>query len=1037
MVDQTIVFFALALVTGLPPAPGADSCTGPNDMPVSGTVRSTNMAMIHGSSPSSEGKRTALSRADRSFAFRRVSISEHQLLASANGFTWTSGSATIGTQQLHDFKLEADDNVMACLLLDASRGWSLTAAAASSGATAETPSPKTTKSMSFSGVVTDPSGALVQRAAVHIAATDGSLTRDLVTNASGRFSLPVLPGTYDMVITAPGFDPFFKEVRVGATPVSVNVPLIIATTQTFVEVSGDANQMSTSEDANKDMLDLKDGALATLSDDDATFQQQLLALAGGDGSNPPQIYVDGFSGGNFPPKSAISEVKIDQNPFSAEYDSLGMGRIEIFTKPGTARMHGSVDVYGDPSSLNSQNPFLHQSEPGYYRVHTVGNVSGPLDKNTSLFLSADYYDQQNNAIINAQSVNSAGSIYGLSESVPDPTTTGQYSVRLDRQWSTNNTFTGRYEFDRAGQVNGGLSQFVLPSESYNSTVTTQTLQLRDTQIIGANAEMDSRFEWIGTRTDQNPVTTSPTIMVQGTGSGGGSPSQTDHDNQDQFEFQENGAYEHGKHVIRAGVRYRLYRDANLSTAGFNGTFTFTNLASYQASVLGTPSASQFQLTTGKANFCAITGDVALWAEDEWKLRREVSVDLGLRFESQSAIPDHADPSPHFGLAWALHHTDKKPATVVLRIGSGIFYDRFPIADLMIAVRQNNPKVQQTYTVTNPNFFVNDTPPASQLGAPTIYRVAPGFRSEYEIDSGASAEFNLGKRGSISATYLNKVQEHQWVSINANAPRADGTRPYGAVAGNIYEFSSGAEGRGNWLYIDPRVKVNSNITVWGHFNFKRQNSDTFGATNFASNSYDIHQDYGRSQSDRHQAAYVGMNAGLKWGLRTGLFLTTRAGEPFNITTGSDNNGDTIYNDRPSFATSASQPADVAHTVYGNFDLNPQPGEKIIPVNYGRSAGPFVSLQLQASETWNFGTRQTDPEAPPPMSSMPRKHAALPDPRYALVFSLEVQNLTNSVSPAQPIGVLSSPFFGEPIASSNNFLSTTAANRTMTLHTALRF
>ena len=132
-------------------------------------------------------------------------------------------------------------------------------------------------------------------------------------------------------------------------------------------------------------------------------------------------------------------------------------------------------------------------------------------------------------------------------------------------------------------------------------------------------------------------------------SAGGSPSQAYHDHQDQLEFQENGTYEHGKHLIRAGGRYRLYRDANLSTAGFNGAFTFTNLASYKTSVLGTPSASQFQLTTGKANFRVITGDAALWAEDEWQLRRDVTADLGFRVESQSAIPDHFDPSPHFGL----------------------------------------------------------------------------------------------------------------------------------------------------------------------------------------------------------------------------------------------------------------------------------------------------------------------------------------------------------------------------------------------------
>lgn len=886
----------------------------------------------------------------------------------------------------------------------------------------------------LTGLVTDPSGALVPQAMVNITSSNGTFVRDITSDAEGRFSLTLLLGVYQLTVTAPGFEPFLKNVRVGMAPAYVAAQLFIAEAHAVVEVDGSSNQLSISEDANKNGVDLKGDELATLSDDDTTFQQQLLAMAGDDGSHPPQVYVDGFSGGNFPPKSAIREIKINQNPFSAAYDSMGLGRIEIFTKPGTGSIHGAVDIYGDPSSFNSQNPFLQQSEPGYYRLHNVGYLSGPLDKKTSFFLSADFYDQQNNAVINAQSVDSAGNIYSISEAVPDPTKTGQYSARLDRQWMANNTITGRYEYDRVSQANGGLNQSVLPSGANNSILSTQTLQLHNIQFIGANTEIDSRFQWIRTRTEQNPLSTSPTILVSGTVSDGGSPSQVYHDHQDQLEFQENAAYQHGKHLIQLGGRYRLYRDGIQSTSGFNGTFTFTDLAAYQATVRGTPSASQYQVTTGRSAFSVITGDVALWAEDEWQLRKNLTADLGVRFESQSAIPDHADPSPHFGLSWAPHRRDKNSWPVVLRIGSGIYYDRFPISNLMTAVRQDNPEVQQTYTVTNPNFLVDNVPSVSPSWVITTYRISPNLRSEYEIDSSASAEFSLGKRGSITVTFLNKVQRHQWVSINANASRPDATRPYGSAAGNMYEFVSGAEGLGNWFYIDPRFKVGKNITFTGHFNFKRQTSDTFGPTSFASNSYDIHQDYGRSPSDRPHSAYVAMSAALKWGLRTSFFLNARSGEPFNITTGADNNGDSLYNDRPSFATSASKPTDVVHTIYGDLNLHPQPGEEIVPVNLGRSAGPFVSLQVQASKTWHFGSQATIMEAP---KAVIRKQAASADSRYALVFSVEGQNVTNTVSPAPPIGVLTSPFFGQSIGTSNNFLSTSAANRTIMLHTAFSF
>ena len=302
--------------------------------------------------------------------------------------------------------------------------------------------------------------------------------------------------------------------------------------------------------------------------------------------------------------------------------------------------------------------------------------------------------------------------------------------------------------------------------------------------------------------------------------------------------------------------------------------------------------------------------------------------------------------------------------VVLRFGSGIFYSRFPVSDLLTVARQGDATKQQTYLVTNPSFTASNTPSTGQLAAttsPSVYRLAPDLRSAYEVDSSVSADIALGKRGSLSLTFLDKEQRHQWVSINANAPLADGTRPYGISAGNLYQFTSEATGRGIWFYIDPRYRLNSTISLTGHFNFKRQNSSTMGDTTFASNSYDVHQDYGRSSSDRHQSAYVALNLTLKRGFRSAFVLNARAGEPFNITTGADNNGDTIFNDRPSFASPASDSQFIIRTVYGNLNLRPKAGETIIPVNFGHSAGPFVSLQMQLGKTWQFGQRHSSSQA----------------------------------------------------------------------------
>ena len=392
-------------------------------------------------------------------------------------------------------------------------------------------------------------------------------------------------------------------------------------------------------------------------------------------------------------------------------------------------------------------------------------------------------------------------------------------------------------------------------------------------------------------------------------------------------------------------------------------------------------------------------------------------------------------------------TDKKPAVVVLRTGAAIFYDRFPISALATAVRQNNPALQQTYTLKNPDFFATSSAQlqnalaGTNLGAagtPTIYRVSPNLRSEYEFDTGATAEFSLGKYGSVSANYLHFSGVHQWVSVNANAPLPNGTRPLGPGTGDVYQFDSGGITRGNVFFTNPQINVTKKVQFWGFLFVQQFNADASGPNSFASNSYDIHQDYGRSPFNSHYGLFTGVDADLKWGVHAGAFLASRGGKPFNITTGQDNNGDTIYNDRPSFATAASNPANVVATRFGNFDTAPQPGETVIPINYGNSPS-FLSLQLQLQKTVRFGPRIAEPnDGPPPPPPPPgAKPAPPPDPRYALVFSVEAQNVTNTVSPAPPIGVLTSPFFGQSLATANSFLSTSAANRTVMVHTAFRF
>ncbi len=211
---------------------------------------------------------------------------------------------------------------------------------------------------SIAGTVADPTGAVVPQAAVNVL-HEGALARHVVSDALGHYSVSGLaPGTYSVEAQATGF----RTARVDGVRVvrgvtqQANITLEIDVADQQVVVS--ANAVDSSPDKNGDAIVMKGSTLDALSDDQDELQQQLQAIAGSDPETGTQLYVDGFSGGKMPPKSAIREIRINQNPYSAQYDELGYGRIEIFTKPGADKLHGELWMQGNDSPWNAQNPFI-------------------------------------------------------------------------------------------------------------------------------------------------------------------------------------------------------------------------------------------------------------------------------------------------------------------------------------------------------------------------------------------------------------------------------------------------------------------------------------------------------------------------------------------------------------------------------------------------------------------------------------------------------------------------------------------------------
>ncbi len=448
-----------------------------------------------------------------------------------------------------------------------------------------------TPSSSLHGQVVDQTGAVIPQATVTVTSSTGEKSSATTDNV-GNYNIKGLSsGQYSVEAAANGFSTFTGQTVsvAGGEAKLLNIPLSIQVEQEKIDVQEQGNTVDVSPDNNASSLILKGKDLEALSDDPDELQTELQALAGPSaGPNGGQIYIDGFTGGQLPPKASIREIRVNQNPFSAEYDKVGYGRIEIFTKPGTDKFHGQFQVTGNDSAFNAPwNPF-HTTQPGYASELYSGNVSGPLGKKASFFINVERRNIDQNALINATVVGPGPDFAPtrFSQAISTPRIRTNITPRVDIQLTQNNTLTARYEFEQNNQNNQGVGQFSLASQAYNDDETEHTLQISDTQILSANVVNETRFQYIRDRESNTPQNSGVTTSVLGAFNGGGSPQGRALDVQNHFELQNYTSIVHGKHFIKFGARLRAVTDSNTSATNFNGTFTFPSIQAYQVTLQG-------------------------------------------------------------------------------------------------------------------------------------------------------------------------------------------------------------------------------------------------------------------------------------------------------------------------------------------------------------------------------------------------------------------------------------------------------------------
>ncbi len=487
----------------------------------------------------------------------------------------------------------------------------------------------------------------------------------------------------------------------------------------------------------------------------------------------------------------------------------------------------------------------------------------------------------------------------------------------------------------------------------------------------------------------------------------------------------------------------------LSPQNVNGTYTFaggqiTSIEQYRRTLLYqsqgyTPAqirelgggASQFTITSGDPALGAGQFDLGAFIGDDWRVRPNVLLSLGLRYETQTNIHDWRDLAPRIAVAWAPGAKALKGAAkTVLRAGSGVFYDRFPLANTLTALRYGGG-LQQQYVITNPDFYPAVPPPAVLAGLRStqiIERVSPTLRAPYMIQSAASIERQLPANTSVALTYASTHGLHVLRSRDVNAPLPgtyDPNKPESAVyplgvPDPLFLMESAGLYNQNQLLVSVNTRVNQNLSLIGSYMLNRALSNTEGVNTFPANQYDLSGEYGPAGTDIRNRFSLAGSLNVKWNLRLSPLVVLQSGAPFDITTGEDLYGTTLFNARPGVVMGDPRPGSI-ETPYGLLDPSPAPGDPVLTRNYGRGPG-LVLFNLRVSKTIGIGPVQEAGSAPAAQGSVPRTAGGgvfssggifgttAIARRYNLVVSMQVMNLLNHNNPGPITGNISSPIFG---------------------------
>ena len=831
-------------------------------------------------------------------------------------------------------------------------------------------------------VVHDPSGAVIPGARVHVTSADGAAHEASSTGEGVATISSLEPGRYGVSVSFPGFETkTISDLRVRTGDTRRDVTLSIEKLDQSVSVGRDPSTVASDPNTDRFNTVLSKQQIDALPDDPDEMESVLKEMAGPGAT----IRVDGFRGGRLPPKSQIRSIRFSRDMFAAENHGGGLVFVDITTQPGLGPMRGGIDFTFRDDSLNARNAFVTEKGPEQTQQYAV-NLSGTLVKDrTSFSLSAG-----GASLYDSASILAAVPTGTINSNIRRPSDRVNVTARVDHALSKGHTLRASFQENQNDQQNLGAGGFNLAERAYTRTSDDRLFRIAESGSFSRSVFAETRAQLHWTTTDMTSSSELPTVQVLDAFTAGGA-QQAGGRKSTELEWATNVDWAKGKHGVRAGVLVEGGTYRSDTRTNYLGTFTFDSLGSYESA-----QPSTYSRRAGDPLVAFAQWQAGVFVQDDWRVRKNLTVSAGLRHELQTHLDDRWNFAPRFGLTWSPFKSGK----TTVRAGGGIFNDWLD-ADTYEQTLRVDGERQQDRIVRNPGYpnpFDGDDDqevlPASKYSL-AANLVMPRRKM---INAGISQQ--LSPVLSVNLSVNHSVGSDRFRGRNINAPLPDGSRP-NPLLGNVTEVESTAHARGDALNAGVNVNIPNRRTVlFANYTWLHQRNDADGPFSLPADSYNLAGEWGPVAGVPHHVFSSMINTAFRRNFRIGFTAAARSGVPYNVTTGRDDNGDTVFNDRPAGVTrnSAWTKAmwDVGARASYAFGFGTRPAAG------GSAGGPTVVIQRVGA----VGA------ATDMLNAMGGGGAE--DKRLRFELFVSAQNLFNHVNPISYSGVMTSPFFGQPTA-----------------------